>query len=149
MPALIIEGKEQASIFGFIGNCMDDQIGKDAIANQITKVISEFKPDCACFITTAWSIDFEAEGMDEFDMELWKAGAFRVRDHPNRVEIVNAYVYGVRGPNEGEALMMGTIERFPDKGPRIKKWKVFEEGASAEGRFPDAVKEGFRKAKGE
>jgi hypothetical protein len=144
MPALIVEGKKEVSIFGFIGDSMGDQLAKDTVASKITELIAEFKPYFVCFITTAWSVDFEKENLDELDKELWTAVAMKVSEHPNRVEIVNAYCYGVQGPNKGESLMIGYIQRFPDKGPRIKKWKVVKEGASAEGRFPDAIKEGFK-----
>jgi hypothetical protein len=147
MPALILESeKEGASIFGFVGDAMGSQMAKDVVAQAITSCIIRSKPDCACFVTTAWSIDFEAEGVSELDMELWKSGAYKLKDHPKRIEIVNAYVYAVRGPNKGEALMMGFIQRFPDKGPKIKEWKIIKEGATAEGRFPDAVKKGFQLA---
>jgi len=148
MPVLILESKEQASVFGFVGDPMSGQYAKDIVARKITECISTFKPDVACFITTAWSLDFEKGGLSELDMELYKMGSIKISEHPDRVEIVNAYVYGVRGPNKGEALMIGYIQRHPDKGPTIRKWKVIKEGASAEGRFPDAVKEGFELAKG-
>lgn len=146
MPALIVENKKSASVYGFVGDSMGSSMAKDMVAEAITNCIAKFKPDRACFVTTAWSVDFEAEGLSEFEMELWKAGAMRIADHPRRVEIVNAYYYCVRGPDKGEALMMGFIERHPDKGPTIKKWKIIRDGATAEGRFPDAVKQGFQKA---
>jgi hypothetical protein len=148
IPALIIEGKEGASIFGFAGDAMFNNFSKDVVAKAITNCIAKFKPDCACFVTTAWSIDLEKSGIDEFDLELWKAGAMKIADHPDRVEIVNAYYYSREGPEPEEALMIGYIQRYPDKGPTIRKWKIIKEGASAEGRFPDAVKGGFDLAKG-
>jgi hypothetical protein len=149
MPALIIEGKTMVEVYGFVGDPMGGQFSKDLVARKITDCIETFDPDAACFITTAWSLDFEKGGMDDFELELYKAGATKIKDHPKRVEIVSAYVYGVRGPNKGEAFMMGYIQRYPDKGPSIKKWKVVTEGASAEGRFPDAIRKGFQLAKGE
>jgi hypothetical protein len=146
MPVLILEGKKETSLYGFVGGPMEDQSSKDIVASKITACIETFKPESACFITTAWSIDFEKNKMDEFDLELWKAGATKLADHPNRIEIVSAYVYGVRGENKGEALMIGYIQRHPDSSPTIKRWNVIQDGASAEGRFPDAVKRGFRLA---
>lgn len=144
MPALIVENDESASVFGFVGDCMGSQQSKDMVAQQIIKCIVEFKPHCACFITTAWLADLEKEDLSEFEMELWRAGVNKISDYPKRIEIVNAYYYGVRGPDKEEALMIGYIQRYPDAGPKIKKWKIIREGASAEGRFPDAVKEGFQ-----
>jgi hypothetical protein len=149
MPALILEGKYKATVYGFMGNSMEGEVMKNAVAAEITDLIATDKPDCACFVTTAWSVDFEALGESgEELLEQWKRGHTRLADHPNRVEIVNAYVYGERGPNEGECLMVGYVKRSGDKGPRVSKWKIHTDEVSAEGRFPDAVKEGFRKAKG-
>jgi hypothetical protein len=148
MPALILEGKGAASLFGFVGNSMGNDLMKDIVADQITKCIAEFKPDCACLITTAWSIDFGDEPASEAMTELLRRGEIRPSQHPDRIEIVNAYCYGEKGESEGETLMIGYIQRFKDKSPRIKKWKIIEDDASAEGRFPDAIKEGFKLARG-
>jgi hypothetical protein len=146
MPVLILEGRKEVTVYGFIGKPMEGEYAKNSTARKITESIAAFKPDVACFITTAWSLDFEKGGISERDVEAYMSGAIKIANHPARVEIVNAYVYGVRGSNKGEALMIGYIQRHPDKGPTIKEWKVIKEGASAEGRFPDAVKEGFQLA---
>ncbi len=146
MPALILENEKEATVYGFAGDFMSNQRAKDEAAKMITRCIVEFKPDCACFVTTAWTIQLDMDGVSELDLELHKMGTYKIKDHPKRVEIVNAYVYAVRGPNKGEALMMGYIQRFPDKGPKIREWKIIKEEATAEGRFPDAVKQGFQLA---
>jgi hypothetical protein len=148
MPTLILEGKKASSIFGFVGDSMGGDLMKDITADQITRCIVEFKPDCACFITTAWSLDFGDEGPSEAMVDLLRRGKIRPSQHPDRIEIVNAYCYGEKGESEGEALMIGRIQRFKDRGPKIKKWTIFEDDASAEGRFPDAIKEGFKLARG-
>lgn len=148
MPALILESKAKITIYGFVGDPMGGNRMKDVVAAGITDLIATERPDCACFITTAWTVDFEALGMPgEEELERWKRGNIKLSEHPDRVEIVNAYVYGERGPNEGECLMVGYIKRSPNKGPQISKWKIHQDGIEAEGRFPEAVKEGFRKAK--
>jgi hypothetical protein len=148
MPTLILESKKANSIFGFVGDSMGGDLMKDITADQITRCIAEFKPDCACFITTAWSLEFEEGEVGELQAEMMRSGKIRASQHPDRIEIVNAYCYGEKGESEGEALMIGYIQRFKDRGPKIKKWKIIEEDASATGRFPDAIKEGFRKARG-
>lgn len=149
MPALILEGKGSVSIFGFVGDCMGSWQAKDASAAQMTKLISEFKPDCACFVSTAWSLDLEGKEVSEEMLEKIKSGEIRPSQHPDRIEIVNAYCYGESGESDGEALMMGYVQRFKDRGPKIKKWKIIEDdGVSAEGRFPEAIQEGFRLARG-
>jgi hypothetical protein len=150
MPALILESKSKVTVYGFLGDPMGGHQMKDRVADEITELIATDKPDVACWITTAWTVDFEKMGpMGDEELERWKRGNIRLSQHPDRIEIVNAYVYGERGPNEGEVLMMGFIRRSKNKGPEIKKWKIFDqEGIEAEGRFPEAVKEGFQKAKG-
>jgi hypothetical protein len=148
MPALILERKGDATIFGFVGDPMGGDIAKDVVALTITRCIKEFKPDCACFITTAWTLDFNALGSDEAFIEKVRTGQIRPSQHPDRVEVVNAYCYGERGESEGEALMFGYIQRFKDSHPKIKKWRIIEDDTSAEGRFPDAIKEGFKLARG-
>lgn len=150
MPALILEGKgEKANaIFGFMGESMRNEMMKDITATHLTMCIAELKPDCACFVTTAWSLDFEAMNASEALIEAFRSGRIRASQHPDRIEIVNAYCYGERGESEGEALMIGYIQRFKDKGPTIKKWKIISEDVSTEGRFPEAIKEGFKLARG-
>jgi hypothetical protein len=149
MPALILESKAAITIYGFVGNPMGGHRMKDAVAEEISNLIATDKPDSACFITTAWTVDFELLGITgEEELERWKHGAIKLSEHPARVEIVNAYVYGERGPHEGECLMVGYIQRSETKGPRIKSWKIHADEVEAQGRFPEAVKEGFRKAKG-
>lgn len=149
MPALILESKEQVTIFGFAGNPMGGSRMKDLVAAQITKCIEQLKPDCACFISTAWSIDFEGKPPPSGAMvELIRKGEIRPSQHPDRIEIVNAYCYGEKGENEGEALMIGDIQRFENSHPKIKKWRIIEEGATAEGRFPEAIQDGFKLARG-
>lgn len=148
MPALILEGKKANSIFGFIGDPMGSSLMKEIVADQITRCIAEFKPDCACFITTAWSIDFGDKGASEAMVDLIRRGEIRPSQHPDRIEIVNAYCYGEQGESEGEALMVGHIQRFKDKHPKIKKWRIIEGNTTAEGRFPEAIKEGFKLARG-
>jgi hypothetical protein len=148
MPALILEKKESVSIFGFIGNPMGGTVMKDLVAETIMNTIAEFKPDCACFITTAWSLDFGAMGSPQEMIDRYIRGELRPSQHPDRIEIVNAYCYGERGESEGEAMMVGYIQRSKDKGPKIKKWKIIDKGATAEGRFPEAIQEGFKLARG-
>jgi hypothetical protein len=149
MPALILEGKKAVNIFGFMGDPMSGDRGKDLVAMQITKMISEFKPHTACFITTAWSIDFGDEPASESMAELLMTGQIRPSQHPGRIEIVSAYCYGEEGENEGEVLMIGYIERFSDAHPKIKKWKILDDGGlTAQGRFPEAIQEGFKLARG-
>jgi hypothetical protein len=148
MPALILENKGSASVFGFTD--LDGDEAKDIVANKITEVIAEFKPDTACFITTAWTLEFEKEKSSEAEIARFMSGHLRIRDHPNRIEIVSAYCYGDLGENEGEALMIGYIQRYPNQGPQIKRWKIMDDDiTTAEGRFPDAVKDGFKQAKGD
>lgn len=146
MPALILEGKEANSIFGFAGNPMANDMMKDIVADQITRCIAEFKPDCACFITTAWSLDFE--GVPEEEVEKYRSAQIRPSQHPDRIEIVSAYCYGEKGESEGEAVMIGYIQRFKDSHPKIKKWKIMDGNTTAEGRFPEAIQEGFKLARG-
>jgi hypothetical protein len=151
MPALILESEKAVNIFGFVGEPLVNTQAKDQCAEQIADLISKFKPDCACFVTTAWSVSSDKKGkggLSELEVELWRMGAMKLSEHPRRVEIVNAYCYGIRGPNKGEALMIGHIQRFPDKGPRIKKWIIMDDETNAQGRFPDAIKKGFELAKG-
>jgi hypothetical protein len=38
---------------------MIHQYAKDVVARKITECIAQFKPGLACFITTAWSLDFD------------------------------------------------------------------------------------------
>lgn len=149
MPALILESKAKFAIYGFVGSPMSGDRMKDVVAAGITDLIATERPDAACFITTAWSVNFEAMGVPgEAALEQWKRGDIKLSEHPARIEIVNAYVYGERGPHEGECLMVGHVKRFTDKGPEIEKWEIHQDGVTAEGRFPEAVKEGFQKAKG-
>ena len=152
MPALIlektIEGKLTGAIFGFAGDSMGCDRSKDWCAEQMARIISEFKPDCACFITTAWSLDFEEMKASETFIDMVREGRIRASQHPDRIEIVNAYCYGERGESEGEAFMFGHIQRFKDRGPKIKKWKIISGDTDSEGRFPEAIKEGFKLARG-
>lgn len=151
MPTLILENKKESSIFGFIGDSMGNEYAKDMVAGKIIALIAEFKPDTACWITTAWTLDFDKDKLRKDPrMEAFMQGKIRLKDQPDRIEIVNAYCYGVRGENEGEVLMMGYIKRFKNRHPEITKWKEMggTDDFTAKGRFPEAVHEGFRKAKG-
>lgn len=153
MPTLILESKKVNSIFGFIGNPLANDLMKDITADQITRCIAEFKPDCACLITTAWSIDFGDKGAPESMWELLKSGQIRPSQHPDQIEIVSAYCYGEKGESEGEALMYGYIQRFKNSHPKIKKWKIIDSGdgdgdMTAKGRFPEAIQDGFKQARG-
>lgn len=144
MPVIILEGKSGNSVYGFPGDSMGSYEAKDMAASAMTELIRQNKPDCACFVSTAWTV----EGLSELDAEMYKSGSIKLSEHPKRIEIVHAYCYGERGPNEGEALMFGYIQRYPDKGPRIKKWKIHNDYDACMGRFPEAIKEGFKQARG-
>jgi len=144
---LIMEKKGEGTICAFDPAFFMSQESKDNCAEAIIKTISVLKPDCACFITTAWTINFEENNVSDLDVELLRSGTMRLADHPKKVEVVSAFCVGERGESEGEVLMMGFIERSPDKHPRIKKWKIMPGGMDSEGRFPEAMREGFRLAR--
>lgn len=150
MPALILEKRNKVEIFGFAGNSMGGDLIKDIVADQITRLIADFRPDAACFITTAWTLDFGDKPASEEMIRKLRSGQIRPSQSPNRIEVVNAYCYGERGENEGEAFMMGYIQRFKNSHPKIKKWRTIagDSELTTEGRFPDAIREGFQQARG-
>jgi hypothetical protein len=150
MPALILENPKECSIYGFVGDSMKDDFMKDRTAEQITRLIIENKPFSACWITTAWTLDWEKDPESSKRIDAFMSGRLRVSDQPDRIEIVNAYCYGEKGENEGESIMFGYIQRFKDKHPKITRWKIVEgkDDFTAGGRFPEAIQEGFSRAKG-
>lgn len=151
MPTLILENKTDCSIFGFVGDSLKNEYTKDRTAEQMINLIREFKPHTACFITTAWTLEWDKErNKKDPRLEKFMRGELRVRDQPDRIEIVSAYCYGEKGENEGETLMVGIIQRFPNKHPKIKEWRTMggADDTTAAGRFPEAIKEGFSRAKG-
>jgi hypothetical protein len=145
MPALILEKPEDVSIFGFVGDAMKNDYTKSRTAEQMIELICEFKPHTACFVTTAWTLDWEGIPNRDERLKGFMDGTLRVSQQPDRIEIVSAYCYGEKGENEGEVLMMGYIQRFKDKHPKIKRWKIMggQDDVSAGGRFPEAIKKGF------
>jgi hypothetical protein len=88
------------------------------------------------------------QGMDieELEEAYEKGWVPTATEDPTHTEAVVGTCIGVRGEGDGEALMIGHIERFPDKPPRIKKWDVYEDEARIEGRFADAIRFGFEHA---
>jgi len=151
MPALILESRKESSVFGFVGDCLSTQHSKDIVAAKIEQLITEFKPHTACWITTGWTLDFgEDPAKADPRMDDFIKGRMRVKDQPDRIEVVSAYCYGEKGENEGEVLMLGYIQRFKNSHPKIKRWRTLggADDVTAEGTFPEAVKSGFQKTKG-
>jgi hypothetical protein len=113
--------------------------GKDKTADMMTMLIAITNADAAMFISTAWTAPPNPDG-----------SISRLSKHPLRKEVVSAYCMGVRGEADGEATMLGYIQRSPDKPPVITDWKIYESEKTDEfttrGRFPDAMREGFKLA---
>lgn len=147
LPTLIMEGKKP-TIIGFAGDAMKNNGVKDIVAGHMTELIAENDPDVVYWITSAWALMQDAKGVSELDMELYRMGAIKLSEHKHRVEIVNAYCYGEK-PKLREAFMIGRIQRNKNRPPTISKWKIIEgEGLTSEGRFPEAIRRGFKQAKG-
>jgi len=137
LPTFFIEKDGKVAVMGLF---MPDNLeGHDMVARLMTIVTAITNADAACFISTAWIAPPNPDGT-----------ITRPRDHPNRKEIINGYCMGIRGEADGEAMMMAKIRRSPDKPPVLYDWQLYEsEGedeCTIEGRFPDAIREGFRLA---
>jgi hypothetical protein len=138
MPTLFLEKDGKIAIMGLVGMPDQDE-GKDWMAGIITVTIAITNADAVCLIMSAWTAPPNPDGT-----------ITRPRDNPNRKEAITGYCMGVRGESDGEAMMMGYIQRSPDKHPVITDWTMLESEEENElttkGRFPDAMRDGFRKA---
>lgn len=146
MPVLFLEKDKAIAVIGMM--LMENDAMKDLCAYMLTKVISLTNPDSACFITTAWMSEakdkYKEYTKDELHDAFERGYITRPSKDPDRIEIVNALCIGVRGENDGEAFMVGRIQRNPGKPPTIKKWDVHDEPEiNVTGRFADAMKKGF------
>lgn len=146
MPVLFLEKDKTIAVIGML--LMENDQTKKLCAAMLKKIVSMTNPDSACFITTAWMAHPDARFKDstteEFEEAYRKGYVKRPSEDPNRIEIVSAVCMGVSGENDGEAFMIGEIERFPDKPPKIKKWDIHDdEDLKLTGRFADAIREGF------
>ncbi len=139
MPALIMEKQGQSMILGLGGDCMGNQETKDMTAKLMTALISDIQPESVCFVSTARSVRMDPERADN---EKLMSGTIRVSQHPDRYEIVVCACAG----KDWEKTMIGEILRSPDGPPKIKKWDMLPGGRS-EGRFPDALRDGFKNRK--
>lgn len=146
MPVLFLQKDGQTAMIGMF--LMENDETKEMCAFMLRHVIRKTNPDSACFVTTAWMSkppeNFKASSEEECKEAYRKGYIKRPSEDPNRIEIVSAVCMGIRGENDGEAFMIGEIERFPDKPPQIKKWDIHdEEGLHLGGRFAEAIREGF------
>lgn len=147
LPTLILEGKK-SGVYGFGGEAMMNNQVKDLVAAEITELIVLHEPEVVYWVTSAWSLSHQNPGVSELDLELYRQGAFKISEHKHRVEIVNVYSYTEK-PKPREVIMFGRINRHKSRSPTIGKWDIMEgPEVTSEGRFPEAVKEGFKKAKG-
>lgn len=146
MPVLFLEKDNERAIIGLM--MMGNEEEKDMCAFVMEQIIRVTNPDSACFISTAW-LSMMEEGARKYQSDEEVREAFRSGEllppskDPNRKEIVVAVCVGVKGENDGEAMMMGEIERSPGKPPRIKEWTIHDDDMGFSGRFAEAMQKGF------
>ncbi len=145
MPVLFLEKDNDMAMVGLL--MMEDEQQKDMCAFVMEQLVRTTNPDSACFLSTAWMSRMREDNTYKNDEEIKEA--YRTGEilppskDPNRKEIVIAVCIGVKGENDGEAMMMGEIERSPDGPPRIKEWTIHDDEWGMSGRFADAIKKGF------
>jgi hypothetical protein len=128
---------------------MGDPDSKDAAAAIIPIVIGEFKPKIAALVMTAWSKHYDASDPIKHAAELArdeaKAGGFgRLEPLDDKCEIVCVWVFDQDGNERG---LVADITRYPTLHP-VLSWRQDMDGATATGRFPEAMRAGFALARG-
>jgi len=147
LPVLFLEKDDETAVIGLL--LMENDTMKDICAKVMEMLVRVTNPDSACFVSTAWLSSMPEDKRGKYQSEEEIREAFdsgelpRPSEDPNRKEIVVAVCIGVKGENDGEAMMMGEIERSPDKPPRIKEWNIHDDDMGMSGRFAGAIKEGF------
>jgi len=147
MPVLFLEKGDQRALIALM--LMDNNETKDLCAAVMEQIIRVTNPDSACFISTAWITTAKEENKGKYPdyesvEEAYKRGHILPPSlDPDRKEIVIGVCIGIRGENDGQAMMVGEIERSPGKPPRIKDWKIHDDDMVMKGRFADAMHDGF------
>lgn len=138
MPAFFLEKDRRLAIVGLLLMGESDE-SKDRTADMMEFLITVTNPDAVCFISTSWVGHGREDGS-------W----VRPSKDPKRKEAVTGFCMGVRGEADGEALLIGYIQRSPDKPPVITNWVMHESEDDNEittkGRFPEAMQAGFDNA---
>ncbi len=140
-PVLIVERQDNKMI-----NCllmMHNDETKDMCAKIMTKIIMETQPESATFISTGWLSKYNDrhEDKESFMNKLESGLIARPSEDPNRIECVICIVVEQSGKN---AMIIGEIERSSTY-PKIKKWTEVDEANSLDGRFAEAMREGFKR----
>jgi hypothetical protein len=109
----------------------------------MTKLIAGLEPDAVCFISTVWTVEPEPDETGILQA-LYEEGVFTPPSmDPKRVEAVMC-MRVEKGKYSEQEMVLGFIQRNPDKPPVITQWKEFKDPElRSKGRFLDAIRNGF------
>lgn len=125
-PFFAYRTKEGDGLLGVFTGDSDD--AKDVICQYIVATIAVYAPSEGVFGTCAWMVR---------DSEEMPQGS--LANHPDRQEVVTLF----HGSADGKSAMwFAPVIRPEDSAPQLGEWG-FELFDTAEGRFPEAIAQGF------
>lgn len=145
MPCLHIYTDQGAALIVLL--LMENDQSKDLCADVMYNLIKRTNPDAIAFVTTAWRgdpfLNNQFEDKEAF-LEAYRKGWIpRPSLDPDRVEIVMVLIVD---RNKNSTMLTGEIIRSPDQPPKIKEWTEVTDTDPGEGRFGEAISNGFRDA---
>ena len=144
MPCLHVYTDQGAALIALL--MMENDKTKDMCAKIMYNIIRRTNPNAVAFVCTAWQGDPDSHGhmdREEFYEAYRKGWIPRPSQDPDRVEIVMVLIVD---KNKNSTMLIGEIERSPDQPPKIKEWKEWADKEPGDGRFGEAIVNGFRDA---
>jgi hypothetical protein len=144
IPCLHVYTDQGAALIALL--MMENDQTKDLCAKIMYNIIRRTNPNAVAFVSTAWQGDPDSHAtMDREDfLEAYRKGWIpRPSQDPDRVEIVMVLLVE---KNHNCTMLFGEIERSPDQPPKIKEWREMTDTNAGDGRFGEAIMNGFRDA---
>lgn len=145
MPTIFLLADDGLVVAGIDPEFMSSEPSKDQLADiVIPGLILQSKARMAAMVTTSWMVKVApgtTYGRAQFDDHGLRLGPSL---HPGRVEVATLLVCDAAN----STFHTSEIARSPDAAPRLGAWEA-PPGATAGGRFPEAMQRAFGQQPGD